>query len=114
MITLPSWPSGDTPSRTAASSRSFYSAQYISLLDLMVEISVVRFNVSYRGYMKKIMREKLPILDEWLLCPLKWTEGRDVLELVVAKNKEAFTIFAHSMISASGARTRTIQLWPTP
>ena len=43
--------------------------------------------------MKKLRKEKLLILDEWLLYPLKEAEARDVLELVEARNKVASTIF---------------------
>ena len=38
-------------------------------------------------------KEKLLILDEWLLCPLKEAEARDVMELVEARNKVVSTIF---------------------
>ena len=76
-----------------AASRSFYSVRYIRLPDLLVEISVARANGTYRDYMKKRRKEKLLILDEWLLYPLKEAEARDVLELVEARNKVASTIF---------------------
>ena len=70
-----------------AASRSFYSVRYIRLPDL------ARANGTYRDYMKKLRKEKLLILDEWLLYPLKEAEARDVLELVEARNKVASTIF---------------------
>ena len=76
-----------------AASRSFYSVRYIRLPDLLVEISMARTNGTYRDYMKKLRKEKLLILDEWLLYPLKEAEARDVLELVEARNKVASTIF---------------------
>ena len=76
-----------------AASRCFYSVRYIRLPDLLVEISVARANGTYRDYMKKLRKEKLLILDEWLLYPLKEAEARDVLELVEARNKVASTIF---------------------
>ena len=76
-----------------AASRSFYSVRYIRLPDLLVEISVARANGTYRDYMKKLKKEKLLILDEWLLYPLKEEEARDVLELVEARNKVTSTIF---------------------
>ena len=60
---------------------------------MLVEISVARANGTYRDYMKKLRKEKLLILDEWLLYPLKEAEARDVLELVEARNKVASTIF---------------------
>ena len=56
-------------------------------------ISVARTNGTYRDYMKKLKKDKLLILDEWLLYPLKEAEARDVLELVEARNKVASTIF---------------------
>ena len=67
--------------------------QEARLPDLLVEISVARANGTYRDYMKKLRKEKLLILDEWLLYPLKEAEARDVLELVEARNKVASTIF---------------------
>lgn len=76
-----------------AANRSFYSVRYIRLPDLLVEISVARANGTYRDYMKKLKKEKLLILDEWLLYPLKEAEARDVLELVEARSKVASTIF---------------------
>ena len=54
---------------------------------------MARANGTYRDYMKKLRKEKLLILDEWLLYPLKEAEARDVLELVEARNKVASTIF---------------------
>ena len=76
-----------------AASRGFYSVRYIRLPDLLAEISVARTNGTYRDYMKRLRKEKLLILDEWLLSPLKEAEARDVLELVEARNKVASTIF---------------------
>ena len=43
--------------------------------------------------MKKLRKEKLLILDERLLSPLKEAETRDVLELVETRNKVASAIF---------------------
>ena len=40
--------------------------------------------------MKKLRKEKLLILDEWLLYPLKEAVPQDSLELVAARNKVAF------------------------
>lgn len=76
-----------------AANRIFYSVRYIRLPDLLVEISVAQANGTYRDYMKKLRKEKLLILDEWLLYPLKAAEARDVLELVEARNKVASTLF---------------------
>ena len=76
-----------------AASRGFYSVRYIRLPDLLAEISVARTNGTYRDYMKRLRKEKLLILDEWLLSPLKEAEARDVLELVEARNKVASTLF---------------------
>ena len=58
-----------------AASRSFYSVRYIRLPDLLVEISVARANGTYRDYMKKLRKEKLLILDEWLLYPPQGGRG---------------------------------------
>ena len=84
-----------------AASRGFYSVRYIRLPDLLVEISVARANGTYRDYMKKLRKEKLLILDEWLLYPLKEAEARDVLELVEARNKVASTIFCSCLLYTS-------------
>ena len=76
-----------------SASRSFYSIRYIRLPDLLVEISVARANGAYRDYMKKLKKDKLLILNEWLFSPLKEEEAWDVLELVEARSKVASTIF---------------------
>lgn len=47
-------------------------------------------NGTYQDYMKKLRKEKLLILDEWLLYPFKEAEAWDALELVEAWNKGAF------------------------
>lgn len=75
-----------------AASRSFYSMRHIHLPDLLVEISLARTDGIYRDY-KKLKKDKLLILDEWLLYPLKEAEARDVLELVDARTKVPSTIF---------------------
>ena len=54
---------------------------------------MARANGTYLDYMKKLKKDKLPILYEWLLHPLKEAEARDMLELVEARNKVASTIF---------------------
>ena len=76
-----------------AANRNFYTAKYIRLPDLLVEIAIARGDGTYREYMKKLKKTKLLILDEWLLYPLKESEARDVLELVEARSKTASTIF---------------------
>ena len=93
VIILGATGAGKTYLACALGSRSFYSVRYIRLPDLLVEISMARANGTYRDYMKKLRKEKLLILDEWLLYPLKEAEARDVLELVEARNKVASTIF---------------------
>ena len=97
-----------------AASRSFYSVRYIRLPDLLVEISVARANGTYRDYMKKLRKEKLLILDEWLLYPFKEAEARDVLELVEARKRWPPPSSVPSMIPVSGTRTCTTPPWPTP
>ena len=66
-------------------------------LDGFDAVEITQFQAStngtYRDYMKKLKKEKLLILDEWLLYPLKEAEARDVLELVEARNRVASTIF---------------------
>lgn len=47
-------------------------------------------NGTYQDYMKKLRKEKLLILDEWLLYPFKEAEAWDALELVEAWNEVAF------------------------
>ena len=57
---------------------------------VMVEISMVQANRTYQDYMKKLRKEKLIILDEWLLYPLKEAEPWDTLKLVETWNKVTF------------------------
>lgn len=45
------------------------------------------------GLYGSLRKEKLLILNEWLLYPLNEAERRDVLELIEARNKVSSTIF---------------------
>ncbi|WP_243424372.1 hypothetical protein [Gemmiger formicilis] len=54
-------------SRADGAGVAIFAVRYIRLPDLLVEISVARANGTYRDYMKKLRKEKLLILDEWLL-----------------------------------------------
>lgn len=76
-----------------ASNQNFYTAKYIRLPDLLIEIAIARGDGTYREVMKKYKKVKLLILDEWLLFPLKESEARDLLELIEARSKVASTIF---------------------
>jgi len=76
-----------------AANRSFYASKYIRPPNLLVEIALARVDGSYRELMRKYKKIKLLILDEWLLCPLKESEARDLLELVEARSQTASTVF---------------------
>ena len=76
-----------------AANRNFYTAKYIRLPDLLVELAIARGDGTYRTIMKHYKSVKLLILDEWLLFPLKESEARDLLEIVEARNRKASTIF---------------------
>ena len=97
-----------------AASRSFYSVRYIRLPDLLVEISVARANGAYRDYMNKLKKDKLLILDEWLLYPLKEAEARDVLELIEARSKVASTIFCSQYDTSEWHENLYDPTLPTP
>ena len=66
---------------------------YICLLNLLVEISIAWANGTYGDFMKNLRKEKLLILDKWLLYFLKEAEARDLLELIESRNKVSSIIF---------------------
>ena len=76
-----------------AANRNFYTAKYMRLPDLLVELAIARGEGTYRSVMKHYKSVKLLIIDEWLLFPLKESEARDLLEIVEARNRKASTVF---------------------
>ena len=73
--------------------RNIYNTKYIRLLYLPVEITTVRDDEVCWEHMKKLKKTKLLLLDEWLPCPLKESEAKDVLEFIGARAKIVSTIF---------------------
>lgn len=76
-----------------AAARRFYAVKYIRLPDLLVEFQIARGNGTIRKLMAQYKKYALLIIDEWLLCPLKETEARDLLEIVESRYKRNSTIF---------------------
>jgi DNA replication protein DnaC len=76
-----------------AACRSLYSAMYIRLPELLVDLAMARAENTYRSVIKQYKKVRLLILDEWLLYPLKQSEARDLLEIIEARNRIASTIF---------------------
>ena len=97
-----------------AASRSFYTVRYIRLPDLLVEISAARANGTYRDYMKKLKKEKLLILDEWLLYPLRRQRQGMCWNWWRPETRYPPLSSAPSMTPVSGMRTCTIPPWPMP
>ena len=65
----------------------------IRLPDLLVEFQIARGNGTIRKLMAQYRKYALLMIDEWLLCPLKETEARDLLEIVESRYKRNSTIF---------------------
>lgn len=76
-----------------AANRQSYSAKYVRLPDLLVELQVARLENNYGKLMAQYQKCKLLILDEWLLYPLKETEARDLLELAERRYQKVSTVF---------------------
>jgi len=76
-----------------AANRNFFDVRYARLPDLLIDLSLARADGTYRKVIKQYIQPKLLILDEWLLFPLKETEGRDILEIIEARNNQGSTIF---------------------
>ena len=73
--------------------KSFYSAKYIRLPDLLSELAIARAEGTYRKTIKNYNQVKLLIIDEWLLYPIKESEARDLLEIAESRYKKASSIF---------------------
>jgi DNA replication protein DnaC len=77
-----------------AANRNFFASKYVRLPDLFSDLAVARADGTYRKVIKRYTQVKLLILDEWLLFPLKETEGRDLLEIIEVRNTQGgSTIF---------------------
>ena len=84
-----------------AACRSYYSAKYVRLPDLLNELAVARGEGTFIKVMKAYKKVSLLILDEWMLLPLTDTQSRDVLEIVETRHQIASTIFC-SQFSPEG------------
>jgi DNA replication protein DnaC len=73
--------------------RSFLTAKYIRLPELLGDLAVARAEGNYYKLMKSYKTVQLLILDEWLLSPLKDSESKELLEIAEARYKKASTIF---------------------
>jgi len=76
-----------------AANRNFFAVRYARLPDLLIELALARADGTYRKVIQQYTQLKLLILDEWLLFPLKETEGRDLLEIIEARRNQGSTIF---------------------
>jgi len=77
-----------------AACRSFHSAKYVRLPELLNDLAVARGEGVYRKAVAYYGKVSLLILDEWLLLPLRDEETRDLLEIVELRHKKGSTIFA--------------------
>jgi DNA replication protein DnaC len=90
-----------------AANRQFYSAKYVRLPDLLVELQIARLENNYGKVMAQYQKYKLLIFDEWLLYPLKETEARDLLELAERRYQKASTIFCSQFAVAGWCDRRS-------
>jgi DNA replication protein DnaC len=76
-----------------AACRNFFTARYVRLPDLLVEIMASRLEGTYRALMSRLKKTNLLIIDEWLLRPLSREGTNDLLEIIEARHQTASTLF---------------------
>jgi len=73
--------------------REFMTVKYVRLPELLGELAIARAEDNYSKMLRVYTNVSLLILDEWLLCTLKESEARDLLEIAEARYKKGSTIF---------------------
>jgi DNA replication protein DnaC len=73
--------------------RNHYSAKYVRLPDLLIELAIVKNTENHRKLINSYKKIRLLVIDEWLLTPLVKNEAYDLLELVEARYDVGSTVF---------------------
>ena len=69
-----------------------YSSYYIRISKLLAEIKLVRADGSYLSYLKKMMKFKVLILDDFGVAPMEAPEAQELLEIIEDRATIASTI----------------------
>lgn len=85
--------------------KHYYSAKYIRMPELLVELAIARGEGSYQKYLKQLKKIQLLVVDDWMLHTLSEMESRDLLEIIHARHKRASTIFC-SQFTPEGWHSR--------
>lgn len=84
-----------------AAIRRFYPVKYIRLPDLLCDLQTARATGTFRSAVNAYAKQRVLILDEWLLYPLDEEASRDLLEIVERRYHTASTILC-SQFSIQG------------
>lgn len=84
-----------------AAIRRFYPVKYTRLPDLLCDLQTARATGTFRSAVNAYAKQRVLILDEWLLYPLDEEVSRDLLEIVERRYHTASTILC-SQFSIQG------------
>ena len=73
--------------------KQYYTARYVRLPDLLIDLDMARGEGTYRKVMGKYANPMLLIIDEWLLLKPTENEQKDIFELLHRRRKKSSTIF---------------------
>jgi len=73
--------------------RNYYSAKYIRLPDLLIELMIAKNTGDYKKLVRHYKNFKLMVIDEWLLTPLKKEEAYELLELIETRYDSGSSVF---------------------
>lgn len=89
--------------------RNGYSARYLRIPELLLEIAEARSENRYSRFMNNLTYTKLLILDDIGLKSYTQEESRDILEIVESRYNKVSTI-----LSSQVAHTKWYELFPDP
>ena len=84
----------------AAACNAFFSVRYVRLPEMLDDLCVKKAE-EWAKVKKKYVKCDLPIIDDWMLEPLKDGEAREVLEIVEARNTRGSLVLC-SQFGAGG------------
>lgn len=73
--------------------KQFYKTKYVRLLDLLLDLKLVREDNTYKKVTGKYDKPTVLILDEWLFLTPTEEEQRDIMELLHKPRKKFSSIF---------------------
>jgi DNA replication protein DnaC len=78
--------------------KQYYTAKYIRLPDLLIDLEMARNEGNYKKVMSKYTNPLLLIIDEWLLLKPTENERKDIFELLHRRRKKSSTIFCSQLL----------------